>query len=145
MARKLSKEEKAYFQNQLKVTLEELSPYNIEVLQKNSVIDPDGFKKLTFLFQDLSELASDLEIKRFAQYFAGFKDMTSLCLKVDNPRAHKKVSFMACDYANLIEIMLCSLDKPERLKGVTRAFEVISHKQERLKKGEFFTACRSAS
>lgn len=145
MARKLSVEERTYFQNQLEITLEELTPYNVEVLQKNNVIDPEGFKKLTFLFEDLSELANDLEIKTFAQYFAGFKDMTSLCLKVDNPRAHKKVSYMACDYANLIEIMMTSLDQPDRLKGVTRAFEVISHKQERLKKGEFFTVCRSAS
>lgn len=145
MARKLSDEEKAYFQTQLEATLKELSQHNEEVLVKDKVIGKEGFKKLSFLFDDLSDLANDLEIKSFAGYFSGFRDMTRFCLEVDNPRAHKKVSYMACDYANLLEIMVNSLDRPDRLKGVTRAFEVIIHKQERLKRGEFYTVWRSAS
>lgn len=138
MRRELSKEEREYFQEQLSFTLDSLSSDNLEVLKNDIELSDEALKKVISHYQHLSEVSFSLDVPTFGNYFKGIQNVASLSLLTRNPRVRKKVSYMACDYANLLEILVCSLDKPDRLKGVIKAFEILTQKQDRLKQGEFY-------
>ena len=117
--------------------LKEIVEFNSQKSQNNSI--DEEFKKAAFLFKDLAELASDLGATAFENYFSGFYEILNYAKIANNERANKKVLLMCMDYQELLLGLARDINDRDRLKGILKAFEVLTFKQDRLKRGEFFS------
>lgn len=141
----LSVEERTYYQEKIISAAESLKDKTNQMINSQTLLKEDDLMNVSLIFSELAELTEDLSVPLFSTYFKNFSDVTQLCSQVENIRAHKKVTSMIHDGAELLSVMGASIENPDRLKGVLRGFEVLSHKQERMRRGEFYTVCRRAS
>ncbi len=141
----MSVAELKYFRDELERIGNKLKEENIRIQDSFDDIGPEGFSNILNLFLELSELAGDLGAKEYKRYFDGFAEVTSYCLKVNNVRAHKKVAMMSLDYQALLQGLIDGFQQEDKIKAIVKAFEVQIFKQERLKRGEFFSLVNEKS
>lgn len=102
----------------------------------------ESFEVIKELFEDLGELAEDLNSQNFARYFRGLVKVISCVNENSNnesenitkyqERILKKVALIVHDYEILLSQLIQCYDGPSKFEGVMRAFEVQYFKQNRL-------------
>lgn len=105
-------------------------------------LETTKFTDVKKVFEEMDELAQDLGATVFHKYFHDFIEILDYSVKANNERANKKVTLMCFDYLELLEGLAQHMNNKDRLKGILKAFEVLTFKQERLKRGEFYSFCR---
>lgn len=91
------------------------------------------------VFSELSELCRDLGAKNLHYYFDMFCETLRLAIEADHDRANKKIFLMVLDYREILQGIAHSMKDKERLKNYLKALEVQSFKQDRLRRGEFYS------
>lgn len=139
LKKQLSVTELNYFRDEIERVCSALTLENKLIQDNFDNIKVENFKTINRIFLELSELAEDLGAEEFKNYFDGFAEITYFCTQVSNPRAHKKVAMMSLDYEKLLLNLVNSFHDLDKLKGIFKAFEVQIFKQERLRRGEFYS------
>ena len=125
-----------YFKDEIIRITSELKPV-IEASETSNL--NDKFIEVEKLFLELRELSHDLGAVQFYEFFNGFVEILALANMANNERANKKVFLMCLDYQELLENLGREMNNKDRLKGILKAFEVLTFKQDRLKRGEFYS------
>lgn len=135
----LSLLELQFFKDEVFRLSQELKVVTDKMEIENTSKSQECFNKVGDVFLELRELAQDLGASGFENYFNGFYEVLLLANQADNIRATKKVCLMCLDYQEVLEGLSKNMHDKDRIKGCLKALEVLTFKQDRLKRGEFYS------